>query len=216
MLDSVLFDMDGVIIDSEPLWRRAMIQVFNASGLPFTEADCRLTTGMRIDEVVTFWNQKTTFTNNEIQVKNKIEDVLCSLILSEGKAMEGLHHALKRIQAQKIKIAIATSSSQKIIRCVLDALKIDSFFEHIQSAEHLSHGKPHPEVFIRCAQTLSVAPTRCLVVEDSLNGVIAAKAACMKVVAIPDVPNKTNPKFCIADAILESLNDFTIEQFHLT
>ena len=124
MLKAVIFDMDGVIIDSESLWRRSMIRVFNANGLPFTENDCRVTTGMRIDQVISFWNKKTPFTTDENLLKNRIEDHLCDLIIAEGKEMKGLHQVLELIASTNIIIALATSSSNKLIDCVLQVLKI--------------------------------------------------------------------------------------------
>jgi HAD superfamily hydrolase (TIGR01509 family) len=211
MPKAVIFDMDGVIIDSEPLWRRAMIRVFNASGLPFTENDCRVTTGMRIDQVISFWNNKTHFTKDEVAVKNNIEDHLCGLISAEGKPMKGLQQSLDVIAGKNMLIALATSSSEKLIKCVLSVLKIEGYFNHIQSAEHLVYGKPHPEVFLKCAEAINTKPTDCLVIEDSLNGIISAKAAGMSVIGIPEEHNINNQKFCIADITLHSLQEINSE-----
>ena len=211
MPKAVIFDMDGVIIDSEPLWRRAMIRVFNASGLPFTENDCRVTTGMRIDQVIAYWNAKTPFTKDEELVKNNIEDHLCGLIAAEGKPMKGLQQALDLIAKENLLIALATSSSVKLIDCVLNVLQIENYFKHIQSAEHLTYGKPHPEVFLKCADAISVKPNDCLVIEDSLNGIIAAKAAGMNVIGVPDEHNINNQKFSIADVTLHSLLEVNLE-----
>ena len=211
MLKAVIFDMDGVIIDSESLWRRSMIRVFNANGLPFTENDCRVTTGMRIDQVISFWNKKTPFTTDENLLKNRIEDHLCDLIIAEGKEMKGLHQVLELIASTNIIIALATSSSNKLIDCVLQVLKIESYFKHMQSAEYLMYGKPHPEVFLKCATAIATHPIDCLVIEDSLNGIIAAKAAGMQVIGIPEEHNINNQKFCIADLTLHSLQEFNLE-----
>lgn len=211
MPKAVIFDMDGVLIDSEPLWRRAMIRVFNASGLPFTENDCRVTTGMRIDQVITFWNNKSNFTTNEALVKNNIEDHLCGLIAAEGKAMKGLQQSLDMVADNGMMLALATSSSKKLIDSVLHVLKIEGYFKYIQSAEHLQYGKPHPEVFLKCAEAINTKPNDCLVIEDSLNGIIAAKAAGMSVIGIPEEHNINNQKFCLADITLTSLHEFNLE-----
>ena len=211
MLKAVIFDMDGVIIDSEPLWRRAMVRGFGIHGLPFTEADSRVTTGMRIDQVISFWNNKTPFTANETLVKDTIEDHLCGLIAAEGKAMKGLRQALDIISSQGLIIALATSSSKKLINCVLKVLKIEHYFKHIQSAEDLKYGKPHPEVFLKCAEAINIQPSDCLVIEDSLNGIISAKAAGMNVIGIPEEFNLSNPKFIIADLTLHSLLEINLE-----
>jgi len=211
MAKAVIFDMDGVIIDSEPLWRRAMVRGFTENGLPFTEADSRVTTGMRIDQVISFWNTKTPFTTNETQVKDNIEDNLCALIMAEGKPMKGLQQALDVVASQGLIIALATSSSRKLINSVLSVLKIESYFKHIQSAQDLKYGKPHPEVFLKCAEAIHTEPGNCLVIEDSLNGIIAAKAAQMHVIAVPEEYNINNQKFIIADLILHSLLEMNVE-----
>jgi sugar-phosphatase len=80
-------------------------------------------------------------------------------------------------------------------------------FDSAVSAEHMKYGKPHPEVFIQCAEKLSVLPNQCLVIEDSVNGVIAGKAALMKVVAVPDMEHYGNEKFAIADHKLTDMKE---------
>ena len=211
MPKAVIFDMDGIIIDSEPLWRRAMVSGFTKNGLPFTEADSRVTTGMRIDQVISFWNNKTPFTTNETLVKDTIENHLCALIMAEGKPMKGLQQALDVIANQGLIISLATSSSKKLITCVLHVLKIEHYFKHIQSAEDLKYGKPHPEVFLKCAEAINTKPNECLVIEDSLNGIISGKAAGMNVIGIPEEFNISNPKFIIADLTLHSLLEINLE-----
>jgi len=216
MPKAFVFDMDGVIIDSEPLWRRAMVKVFNTDGLPVSEIDCAQTTGMRIDEVIKIWNKKHPFTDNELKVEQNIEEELCALIIKEGKAMSGFMRVLELLKKENKKIALATSSSRKLIDCVLDTLNVRTCFHHTQSAEGLLYGKPHPEVFLLSAKAVEAHPAQCVVIEDSVNGIISAKAAGMKVIAVPEEPNWGNPKFAIADLILNSLEEFnlqTIERF---
>lgn len=209
MPEAFVFDMDGVIIDSEPLWRRAMVKVFNSDGLPVSEVDCAQTTGMRIDEVIKIWNKKHRFTNNELRVEKNIEEELCILIRNEGRPMPGFMKTIEMLKAQDKKIGLATSSSRKLIECVLDTLQVRAYFQHTQSAEGLLYGKPHPEVFMRSAQALGVAPRGCVVIEDSINGIISAKAAGMRVIGVPEPHNRNNPRFAIADLILNSLEEFT-------
>lgn len=197
---AVIFDMDGVLIDSEPLWREAMILGFNAAGIPFTEEDCRLTTGMRLREVVQFWFDKHTIRHLPPQETNSfILDYLVSRIEKEGQEIEGVSPLLNHLKKEGYKIGLATSSDVRFMNTVLDKLGLHAYFDAITSAEHLSYAKPHPEVFLKCAQSLEVKPQHCLVIEDSVNGVIAAKAALMRVVAIPELAYKDKPGFKIAD-----------------
>lgn len=216
MPDAFVFDMDGVIIDSEPLWRRAMVKVFNSDGLPVSEIDCAQTTGMRIDEVIKIWNKKHPFTDNELKVEQNIEEELCGLIRTEGKAMPGFMRIITEMHSTGKKIGLATSSSRKLIDCVLDTLQVRGYFHHTQSAEGLLYGKPHPEVFLLSAHALDVAPARCIVIEDSVNGIISAKAAGMKVIGVPEAHNHGNPKFSIADIIMHSLEEFNLQQIDKT
>ena len=206
-----VFDMDGVIIDSEPLWRIAMVKVFNMNGLPVDAETCAQTTGMRIDEVIRHWNKKNPFTDNELQVQNDIEDELCKLIIDKGKAMPGFLNAIELIKSQDKKITLATSSSERLVSCVLNTLSLKDYFSHVQSAEKLAYGKPHPEVFLLCAHASNHHPSNCVAIEDSLNGIISAKSAGMKVIAVPEEKNWNNPKFVVADMILKSLEEFNLE-----
>ena len=205
-IKAVIFDMDGVIIDSEPLWRIAMIQSFVEIGIPFSDEHCRITTGLRFKEVAEFWFKKHGI--NHITVDEFDELVinrLCDLIKQEGKTMKGVMEALQFLKQKNIKIGIGTSSNTKLMNTVVDVLNIRHYFDELCSAEHMTYGKPHPEVYLTCAEKLKANPLNCLVIEDSVNGIIAGKAAQMKVVAIPEDINKNNPKFSIADYTLESL-----------
>lgn len=199
-IKAVIFDMDGVLVDSEPLWRKAMVAGFNEAGIPFTEEDCRKTTGMRFKEVVEIWIKHYNITAiSPVQLENKVMDILIELIGAEGKAMPGITEALNYAHLMGYKTGLATSSSNRLLNAVLDKLNIRQLFSSIVSAEFMPYGKPHPEVFLVCAQGLNVHPSQCLVVEDSVNGVIAAKAALMKVIAVPDEEHKNLKQFAVAD-----------------
>lgn len=208
-IKAVIFDMDGIIIDSEPLWRKAMIQSFNEIGIPFSDEECRITTGMRFIEVAEYWFTK----HNVISITVKeFDDIvitrLCQLIETEGKLLPGVKSTLEFLKVNGYKIAIGTSSNVQLMNTVIKTLQIESYFNAVCSAQFLQYGKPHPEVFLNCANELKVLATECLVIEDSFNGIIAAKASQMKVLAVPDEENKSNPKFIIADYRLNSLEDF--------
>ena len=107
---------------------------------------------------------------------------------------------------------LASSSALSLINTVLKQLNIENEFEVVNSAEHLNYGKPYPEIFIKTAQQLNVKPINCLVIEDSFHGVLAAKAAVMNVIAIPEKENHNDLRFEIADYKINSLNEIQ----HLT
>jgi sugar-phosphatase len=214
---ALIFDMDGVLIDSEPLWRKAMIIGFNSVGMAFTEEDCRKTTGMRFREVVEVWVKHFKIEGvNPIQLENQVLDILIHLVETEGKPIEGAMDVLNYAKQKGLKIGLATSSSERLMNAVLTKLSLHNSFDAAVSAELMVYGKPHPEVFLVCAKKLNVAPMDCVVIEDSVNGVIAAKAAQMKVFAIPDHEHKMRKEFGAADYFCENMKQVLQEFKELT
>ena len=205
---AVIFDMDGVIIDSEPLWRKAMIRGFTDFDVNFTEDDCRKTTGMRLNEVIKYWNKlHPEKLKDQHSVNHSIINYLINLINQEGKAMPGLLELLDFIRSKNIRIGLSTSSDHILIETILNKLEIAHYFDEVLSAQHLKFGKPHPEVYLTCAERLNIQPMDCMVIEDSINGIISGKAAQMNVIAIPDPEHINNVKFNIADAVVSHLTE---------
>jgi sugar-phosphatase len=209
MTKAIIFDMDGLLIDSEPLWKIAEIEGFAKIGLDVTAKSLEESVGLRIDEVVKIWHDKYKWNNKSVEaVTDDIVSILIREINTQGKALPGVIDTLKLVKQHGYKIGLATSSYQRIVDAVLDKLNIATYFDVCHSAEFETHGKPHPAVFMSTADLLGVKHTNCLVFEDSLNGVIAAKAARMKVIAVPEKSHSHNPKLIVADKIINSLNDF--------
>jgi HAD superfamily hydrolase (TIGR01509 family) len=202
--EAVIFDLDGLLIDSEPHWRRAEIEVFARAGLTLTEAECAETTGLRIDEVVRLRRAQTPgwHTLTEGDAVAAILARVTELLVSEAKAMPGAVAAVRRVAASGVRVALASSSPMGVIRAGLTGIGLEGAFELVQSAESEPYGKPHPGVYLTTASRLSVDPTACVAVEDSLNGLIAAKAARMRCVAVPE---HASARFAVADVVLDSL-----------
>ena len=209
--DAVIFDMDGVLIDSEPLWREAMINGFTKLGYTFTEEDCIKTTGTRFDEVIKIWfnHFKETKTNPKLFEQEVIDDLI-GLIKLKGKPINGVLEVLSLLKKEQIKIGLATSSNEKLMNFILKYLNIASYFQSVKSAEHLKFGKPHPEVYLSCAEDLNCLPSRCFVIEDSINGVIAGIAAGMKVIAIPDEKNYNKLQWSIAEQKVKNMKELLL------
>lgn len=212
-IKAVIFDMDGVIIDSEPLWKKAEISVFKKYGYDFTYEMCEETKGMRVDEVTIYWKKKLKANFDAHQVKEEIVETIIELIKKEGKALPGLIELIQKLKSLNYRIAIASSSPIKIIRAVTEALDIEDYFEVIHSAEFEEYGKPHPQVFITASQKLHVHTDECIVIEDSLHGIIAALAAKMKVIALPCDDEIKLDKFIIANHIAQSHYDILTNEW---
>ena len=211
-IEAVIFDLDGLLIDSEPLWQEAEILVFKQVNIDLTRQLCLQTKGLRIDEVVDYWYQRYPWTTlSQLEIADLIVDRLIELIFLKGEPLSGVEDAITFVRQKPVKIALASSSASNIIRAALQKLELSDVFARVYSAESEILGKPHPGVYLTTANQLNVAPQKCLAIEDSLNGVLAAKAAQMKCIAIPELSQQNNPKFAIADRILHSLAEFNEE-----
>lgn len=206
---AVIYDMDGVLIDSEPLWKIAMEEVFHEVGCNLTRKDFEKTVGLRLDEVISYWFEHNPWEKYSAdEVLEKIIQKMVVLIKQNGEPLPGVIESLIFFKKQGLKIGLATSSYEILINAVLEVLNIENYFDKTHSAEHETHGKPHPAVYIHTAKELNVHPIECLVIEDSINGVIAGKAARMYVVCIPEKTHTPNPKLMLADEICDNLNEF--------
>lgn len=206
--DAVIFDMDGVLIDSEPLWKIAMEEVFHAIGSKLTKQDFQKTVGLRLDEVVVFWHAHEGWKNvTAHEVETKIVLRMVDLITENASPLPGVIETLCFLQEKKVKVGLATSSYEILISTVLQALDIKSYFQACVSAEHEEFGKPHPAVYLTAAQQLGVLPAQCLVVEDSFNGVVSGKAARMKVACIPEKTHHPDHRLAAADYTYLSMLD---------
>jgi sugar-phosphatase len=204
--DAVIYDMDGVIIDSEPFWKSTQIDVFNELGLDFMKIGGEKTVGLRIDEVIEYWFERHPWTKlSTSEVVRKIMSEVIRRVKEEGESKPGVIETLTFFKKHRKKIALASSSYHNLIDAVLIRLGIRDYFEVINSAEDLKYGKPHPEIYINTANSLGINPTRCLVIEDSINGIISGKAAKMQVVAIPDLSHTPDDRIILADQIEDSL-----------
>jgi mannitol-1-/sugar-/sorbitol-6-/2-deoxyglucose-6-phosphatase len=212
MINTVIFDMDGLLIDSEPLWGQAMREVFATVGVELSMEQASHTTGLRTVEVVDYWHNFFKWEGKSTeQVTNEIIDNITAKIVAEGKAMEGLEYILDYFEQKKFKMGLASSSPMRLIQAAVTHFGIKDRFRVISSAEFETHGKPHPAVYLTCAKELGSTPLECIAFEDSVTGMTAAKAARMKVVVVPEVHNRNNKRYALADVQLTSLKDFNDE-----
>jgi mannitol-1-/sugar-/sorbitol-6-/2-deoxyglucose-6-phosphatase len=212
MIKVVIFDMDGILVNSEPFWQESEIVVFETIGLKLTHEMCRETTGLRVDEAVEYWlkrHGRQDYSAGELE--EGIVGGVIERIQTQGKPMAGIEHALGFFKSKGVKTALASSSAYKIIWTVLEKFNLREQFDLIYSAEEEPLGKPHPGIYLTVARNLAVKATACLAIEDSLMGVLAAKAARMKCIAVPDPAVRHDPRFAIADCVLGSLLEIDSE-----
>lgn len=211
-LKAVIFDMDGLLIDSEPLWQEAGKATLLEFGKELTAEQYHSSTGLRTEEWIEHW-----FHHFQIDMEHApaaVETIInkaIHLIDAHGEAMEGVEHAINLCKEQNLSLGLATSSPLSLVKVVLEKLNLQNTFDAITSAEHLPFGKPNPQVYINCAEALQISPVSCVAFEDSFNGMIAAKAARMKCVVIPTTADYEHGKWNAADLKLKKLSDLNFD-----
>lgn len=205
-IEAVLFDMDGVLIDSEPLWKIALVNVFKTLGFELEPMQFAKTVGLRIDQVVEYWRKVYPWENksNEAVVQD-ILDELCRLIREHGAPLPGAIEIIDFLKEKRYPIALGTSSYSQVIDTVLSVLHLENAFDFVRSAQDEPYGKPHPGVYLTCADALAVDPQHCVVIEDSHNGLLSAKAARMKTVLVPEKIHTRHPYHILGDVEFENL-----------
>lgn len=215
MLNTVIFDMDGLLINSEPLWEIAGINTLAQYNAIITQDEYHKTTGLRTQEWIEYWFGHFAITAPAAPAVDTIINKAIESIREHGNAMPGVEYILNYFKERDFKIGLATSSPMSLVNVVVEKLGIGKYLHAITSAEHLPYGKPHPQVFMNCAAELNASPLECICFEDSFNGMIAAKAARMKCVIVPAPSQRHEHKWEAADMKLSSLlnfNDLLLER----
>lgn len=206
---AVIFDLDGVIVDSEIWWHEERTAWADGRGLRWTEADTRAVMGANSRGWARIMRRRLGLT--EAEEPAILDDVVRRVSdryrLQGAPVIAGAFEAVRRIAA-RWPVAIASSAHRRVIDAALDATGLRPEIPVVVSSDEVAHGKPDPDVYLEAARRLGVAPRDCLVVEDSVNGVRAGIAAGMTVVLIPNasVPPAAGTA-AIAHHVLSSLRD---------
>ncbi len=202
--------MDGVLIDTEPVWRAAQSDVFAGFGVALSERDLLDSTGQPIEELIPVWRRRASAPDpagtelTDAEIADLIIDRVIAHVTAEGRPMPGVTAAIALFERCGLRLAIASSSPLRLIDAVCDRLGLTRI-EVRCSAMDEARGKPAPDVYLAAARRLGVAAASCLALEDSPAGIASARSAGMRCVAVPDPLLAADPRYREADLVLESL-----------
>lgn len=203
---AVLFDMDGLMFDTEPLFFRAEDEVAKKYGTTFTRDIQVKMMGQKGVHAIETMCKELGINEDPEKVLAERDEKYVALLTTASEPMPGLVDFLDFLDARGIQRAIATSSPRAWVDILLARAGITERFPHIVTGSDVHIGKPHPEIYIKAAECVATPPHACIVLEDAVNGIRAGKAAGCTVVAIPD-PHTAHQDFSEADYVLQSLED---------
>ena len=211
MIRGCVFDMDGVLIDTEPVWRRVEREVFARVGVNLSEEQLRETWGLRIEDLVEHWYRIRGWTDVRPRaVQHEIVREMVDHVRAAGEPLPGAVEAVRMAHDSGLRVGIASSSAQPLIDAVIERLGVGEMIDAACTADDEALGKPDPGVYLTAARRLGLAAEECVAVEDSPFGVVSAKRAGMVCVGVrTDAVDVA--AIADADVLIDSLVDFTPE-----
>jgi|ERR1043166_2335790 len=207
-LGAVIFDLDGVLADSEPWWNEIDAQLLRERGVNYRGEHHREVLGVSYRLAVEFYKNAFNLSASVEELMRRRGEIATEFFANRIGLFPSAKNTLEELRKMNVKLAVATSSVSASARPFLDRHQLTNFFEVIVSGDEIERGKPAPDIYLRAAEKLSITPAECLVIEDSLSGIAAAKAANMPVAAIPDRrfvdPREYDKK---ADYVLNDLSE---------
>jgi len=197
--------MDGLLIDTEPVWRAAQSAVFAGFGVALSESDLLDSTGQPIEELIPVWRRRVVAAElSDAEIAELIIDRVIAYVKARGRPMPGVTAAIALFERCGLRLAIASSSPLRLIDAVCDRLGLTRVKVRCSAMDE-ARGKPAPDVYLTAARRLGVAAASCLALEDSPHGIASARSAGMRCVAVPDPLLAADPRYREADLVLESL-----------
>lgn len=209
-IEAILFDMDGVLADSEVMWNQIDGAMLAECGVQYHGEHKADVLGKSFPIALQFYIDTFHLTQSIEQLNARRTAIAIDYYGSKIDVFPDVHGVLSALKAREIPLGVATSSVGALIRPFLQRHGIAEYFQAIITGEEVTHGKPHPDIYLKAAAKVGIAPEKCLVVEDALSGVQAGKSAGMTVVAIPDprfMDVTLYPGQC--DYILDNLGELT-------
>jgi len=209
---AVIFDMDGVIIDSEPLHYESTIRYLNDElGLAYDHEENMEFLGRSDEYMFRVLRKRYNLAATVHEMIERRRDLYLKLLIGHVTLNPGTQVLIRRLHRDGFQLAVASSSLERIIDVVLSEGGVKQYFDVVQSGEHLTNCKPHPEIFLITAERLGIPPGRCVVIEDTSVGIQAAKAAGMRAIAY-DAPGAPAQDFEMADAVIASFVNVDLPQ----
>jgi HAD superfamily hydrolase (TIGR01509 family) len=216
-VDAVILDLDGLLIDTEPVWRVAGFEVFAGLGISLSECDLLDSTGQPMDVMIRGWRKRQPRDGGrgaeladaeltDAEVADRIIDHVIAHVTTEGQPMPGVTAMIARFERYGLALAIASSSPLRLIDAVCDRFGLAGIQVRCSGLDEVQ-AKPAPDVYLTAARRLGVAPASCLAPEDSPPGIAAAKAAGMRCLAVPDPLLAADPRYREADLVIGSLTE---------
>jgi mannitol-1-/sugar-/sorbitol-6-/2-deoxyglucose-6-phosphatase len=207
--DAAIFDMDGLMVDSEPFWKRAERECFAEVGIHITEEMSKVTAPMTTAEVAAYWYAYRPWKGRStLDLERAVISRVRDLIDTHADALPGVRDTLRACRARGWRTGLASNSPLALCKHVVGALRLHGAFDVILAADQVALGKPAPDIYLETARRVGVPPARCLVFEDSVSGVRAAREAGMTVVAIPSPGQIFDSTLHAPHAVFPSLSVF--------
>src|SRR5438034_1745874 len=205
---AVIFDLDGVLADSEPWWNEIDKKLLAEYGVTYRGEYHRNVLGVSYRLAVEFYKKAFGLSVSTEEMMRRRAEIAIEFFVNRVGLFPSAKEVLQKLRQMYLRLAVATSSVSASARPFLDRHQLTAFFDVIVTGDEIERGKPHPDIYLRAAEKLGLAASACLVIEDALAGIAAAKAANMRVPAIPDIrfvdPHEYEKE---ADYLLGSLSE---------
>ncbi len=209
MKKAVIFDMDGIIIDSEPLWEKAEIMLINQKGITYSSSYREKIVGLNQNDSVKLLKKTFNLKSSIESIYEERINILLNIYKEKLTLVPGIHKLLEEVKSHNLTIGLASGSPMKVIEFVLDRFKIKHYFSAVVSADCTEKGKPAPDSYLKAASITKTRPPDCVGIEDSINGVKSVKNAGMFCIAVPH-PDLDINKYEEADLIFQKVSEINI------
>lgn len=210
MIEAIIFDMDGLLVDSEPLWTRARIEALGAEHLQWTEQDQEHIMGTSTEVWATYLAERLNHEFSTVEIIDRVVGQMVAYYRESVPFLPGAHAIIDQI-SQHFPMGLASGASYRLIDAVLESAGWRALFAEILSTDDMERGKPAPDIYQEITRRLGVPVEKTAIFEDSANGILSGHAAGAKVIAVPGAYHRpAADTLAKADLILDSLADFDL------